>query len=60
MAPYFWMAGLPGDTSQFGLPTGDDVGDVLGNLEHAFMKAGEEPHWMTSTGRRRLFRAFWP
>jgi hypothetical protein len=44
VAPYFWMAGLSGQTSQFGLPTVDmdaDFGDILGNLDFAFMAAGE-------------------
>lgn len=36
VAPYFWMAGLSGDTSQFGLPTvhmDANFGDILGNLD---------------------------
>lgn len=44
VAPYFWMAGLSGQTSQFGLPIVDidaDFGDILGNLDFAFMAAGE-------------------
>ncbi|KQV41739.1 MULTISPECIES: hypothetical protein [unclassified Rhizobium] len=44
VAPYFWMAGLSGQTSQFGLPTVDmdaDFGDILSNLDFAFMAAGE-------------------
>lgn len=44
VAPYFWMAGLSGDTSQFGLPTvhmDANFGDILGNLDFAFMAAGE-------------------
>jgi len=44
VAPYFWMAGLSGQTAQFGLPTVDidaDFGDILGNLDFAFMAAGE-------------------
>lgn len=44
VAPYFWMAGLSGDTSQFGLPTvhmDADFGDVLSNLDFAFMAAVE-------------------
>lgn len=44
IAPYFWMAGLSGDTSQFGLPTvhiNADFGDVLDRLDFAFMAAGE-------------------
>jgi len=44
VAPYFWMAGLSGDTSQFGLPTvhmDANFGGILGNLDFAFMAAGE-------------------
>lgn len=44
IAPYFWMAGLSGETSQFGLPIVDidaDFGDILGHLDFAFMAAGE-------------------
>jgi hypothetical protein len=44
VAPYFWIAGLSGETSQFGLPTVDidsDFGDIFGNLDFAFMAAGE-------------------
>nr|WP_081160246.1 hypothetical protein [Ensifer aridi] len=44
IAPYFWMAGLSGETSQFGLPTVDidaDFGDILDHLDFAFMAAGE-------------------
>ncbi|WP_246413408.1 MULTISPECIES: hypothetical protein [Rhizobium] len=44
VAPYFWMSGLSGDTAQFGLPTvhiDADFGDILGNLDFAFMAAGE-------------------
>ncbi|KKX23863.1 hypothetical protein [Rhizobium sp. LC145] len=44
LAPYFWVAGLSGDTSQFGLPTvhiDADFGDILKNLDFAFMAAGE-------------------
>ena len=44
VAPYFWMAGLSGDTSQFGLPTvhmDADFGDILDHLDFAFMAAGE-------------------
>jgi hypothetical protein len=44
VAPYFWIAGLSGETSQFGLPIVDidaDFGDIVGNLDFAFMAAGE-------------------
>ncbi|MDQ0561569.1 opacity protein-like surface antigen [Rhizobium mesoamericanum] len=44
VAPYFWMAGLSGDTAQFGLPSvhiNADFGDILDNLDFAFMAAGE-------------------
>ncbi|MBV7518361.1 hypothetical protein [Ensifer sp. ENS12] len=44
VAPYFWMAGLSGETSQFGLPTVNmdaNFDDILGNLDFAFMAAGE-------------------
>lgn len=44
IAPYFWMAGLSGDTSQFGLPTvhiDADFGDILSNLDFAVMAAAE-------------------
>ncbi len=44
VAPYFWMAGISGETSQFGLPTVDidsNFGDILSNLDFAFMAAGE-------------------
>ncbi|WP_307236640.1 hypothetical protein [Pararhizobium capsulatum] len=44
VAPYFWMAGISGDTSQFGLPVvhmDSDFSDVWNNLDFAFMAAGE-------------------
>ncbi|MBB4277982.1 hypothetical protein GGE12_005791 [Rhizobium mongolense] len=44
IAPYLWIAGISGDTSQFGLPTvhiDADFGDILSNLDFAFMAAGE-------------------
>ncbi|WP_372353364.1 hypothetical protein [Rhizobium sp. BT-175] len=44
IAPYLWMAGISGDTAQFGLPTvhiDADFGDILSNLDFAFMAAGE-------------------
>ncbi|MCW1411900.1 hypothetical protein OLZ32_27150 [Rhizobium sp. 1AS11] len=43
-APYFWAAGLSGDIGQFGLPevhVDADFGDILDNLDFAFMAAGE-------------------
>lgn len=43
-APYFWAAGLSGDIGQFGLPEvhiDADFGDILNNLDFAFMAAGE-------------------
>ncbi|MDE3857935.1 hypothetical protein [Sinorhizobium meliloti] len=44
VAPYLWLAGLSGDTAQFGLPTvhiDSSFSDILGNLDFAFMAAGE-------------------
>ena len=44
VAPYFWAAGISGDTAQFGLPEvhmDADFGDLLSNLDFAFMAAGE-------------------
>jgi hypothetical protein len=44
IAPYLWIAGLSGDTAQFGLPAvhiDADFGDILSNLDFAFMAAGE-------------------
>ncbi|WP_143534184.1 hypothetical protein [Rhizobium sullae] len=45
IAPYFWIAGISGDTAQFGIPTtvhiDADFGDILKNLDFAFMAAGE-------------------
>ncbi|MGZ2453181.1 hypothetical protein ACVIRO_005998 [Rhizobium ruizarguesonis] len=43
-APYFWAAGISGDIGQFGLPEvhiDADFGDILNNLDFAFMAAGE-------------------
>jgi hypothetical protein len=44
-SPYFWAAGLSGNVAQFGLPTtvhiDQDFGDILKNLDFAFMAAGE-------------------
>lgn len=47
VAPYFWIAGLSGDTAQFGLPTvhiDSSFSDIFGNLDFAFMAAGEARH----------------
>jgi hypothetical protein len=44
VAPYFWAAGLSGDIAQFGLPEvhiDSDFGDIIQNLDFAFMAAGE-------------------
>ena len=44
VAPYFWAAGLSGDMAQFDLPEvhiDSDFGDILDNLDFAFMAAGE-------------------
>lgn len=44
VAPYLWIAGLSGETAQFGLPTvhiDSSFSDILGNLDFAFMAAGE-------------------
>lgn len=44
VAPYFWGAGISGDIGQFGLPevqVDADFGDILKNLDFAFMGAGE-------------------
>ncbi|MHC2296657.1 hypothetical protein ACVJBD_000863 [Rhizobium mongolense] len=46
-APYFWAAGLSGDMAQFGLPEvhiDASFGDILENLDFAFMAAGEARH----------------
>ncbi|MBX5190349.1 hypothetical protein HJB86_15705 [Rhizobium sp. NZLR3b] len=43
-SPYFWAAGLDGETQVFGLPTVDihqDFGDILSDLDFAFMAAGD-------------------
>lgn len=43
-APYFWAAGISGDTRQLGLPEvhlDSDFGDILKNLDFAFMATGE-------------------
>ncbi|WP_112816159.1 hypothetical protein [Ensifer sp.] len=44
VAPYFWMAGLTGDTSQLGLPNvhiDSSFGDIWNNLDFALMVTGE-------------------
>lgn len=44
VAPYFWAAGLSGDVAQFSLPEvhiNSNFGDILQNLDFAFMAAGE-------------------
>ncbi len=44
VAPYFWAAGISGNIRQFGLPEVDidaDFGDVLDNLDFAFMATAE-------------------
>ena len=44
LTPYFWAAGLSGETSQFGLPTVDidaSFSDILDNLDFAAMLIGE-------------------
>lgn len=53
ITPYFWAAGLSGQTSQFGLPVVDmdaDFGDILDNLDFAAMMIGE-----ARNGRFSLF-----
>lgn len=44
VAPYFWLAGLTGDTAQFGLPEvhiDSSFGDIWDNLDFSFMATGE-------------------
>ena len=44
IAPYFWAAGMSGDTGLFGLPPVHldmDFGDILDNLDFAAMAIGE-------------------
>lgn len=44
VAPYFWLAGISGDTASFGLPEvhlSSSFGDVIENIDFAFMAAGE-------------------
>lgn len=43
-APYFWAAGMSGDTAQFGLPEvhmDSSFSDILKNLDFAMMAVGE-------------------
>lgn len=43
-SPYFWAAGIRGKSQVFGLPTVDvsqDFGDILSDLDFAFMAAGD-------------------
>lgn len=43
-APYFWAAGINGDTGVFGLPEvhiDENFGDILKDLDFGFMGAGE-------------------
>jgi hypothetical protein len=44
MSPYFWAAGITGDTGVFGLPevhVDESFGDILSDLDFAFMAAGD-------------------
>lgn len=44
VAPYFWMAGMTGDSGLFGLPTvhmDQSFSDILPNLDFGFMATGE-------------------
>lgn len=44
---YFWGAGMSGDVGQFGLPAvhvASDFGDILKDLDFAFMAIGEARH----------------
>ncbi|GAA3098702.1 hypothetical protein GCM10010520_50290 [Rhizobium viscosum] len=44
MAPYFWAAGITGDTGVFGLPevhVDESFGDILSDLDFGFMAAGD-------------------
>ncbi len=44
MSPYFWAAGINGDSGVFGLPEvhiDESFGDVLSDLDFAFMAAGD-------------------
>ena len=53
VTPYFWAAGLSGETSQFGLPVIDidaDFSDIFDNLDFAAMVIGE-----ARNGRYSLF-----
>ncbi len=53
VTPYFWAAGLSGETSQFGLPIVDidaDFRDIFDNLDFVAMLIGE-----ARNGRYSLF-----
>lgn len=44
VSPYFWAAGITGDTGVFGLPevhTDESFGDVLKDIDFGFMMAGD-------------------
>jgi len=44
MAPYFWAAGITGDTGVFGLPevhVDESFGDILSDIDFGFMAAGD-------------------
>lgn len=44
ISPYFWAAGITGDTGVFGLPevhVDESFGDILSDLDFAFMAAGD-------------------
>lgn len=44
VSPYFWAAGITGDTGVFGLPevhVDESFGDILSDLDFAFMAAGD-------------------
>lgn len=44
ISPYFWAAGITGDTGVFGLPevhVDESFGDILSDIDFGFMAAGE-------------------
>lgn len=44
VSPYFWIAGITGDTAVFGLPevhTDESFGDILKDIDFGFMMAGD-------------------
>lgn len=44
ISPYFWAAGITGDTAVFGLPkvhSDETFGDILADIDFGFMMAGE-------------------